>query len=57
MRRQTNLEAKNRVVRVFISSTFVDMQNERDALVKYAFPKLKQQCAAQGIFFSEVDLR
>eukprot|EP01105_Mastigella_eilhardi_P002345 TRINITY_DN1285_c0_g1_i11.p1 TRINITY_DN1285_c0_g1~~TRINITY_DN1285_c0_g1_i11.p1 ORF type:complete len:1040 (+),score=182.05 TRINITY_DN1285_c0_g1_i11:363-3122(+) len=46
-----------RVVRVFLSSTFRDMQDERDALVKDTFPKIKEACAKRFIFFSEVDLR
>ncbi len=47
----------NREMRVFISSTFRDMINERDHLVKQAFPKLRQQCEARGVIWGEVDLR
>jgi tetratricopeptide (TPR) repeat protein len=54
---RTRNSTKDRVVRVFLSSTFRDMQNERDSLVKNAFPKLKKICSERGIFFSEVDLR
>ena len=32
-----------RHVRVFISSTFRDMQEERDLLVKHTFPELRQR--------------
>ncbi len=38
-------QMKPRAVRVFLSSTFLDMQNERDALVKKTFPRLKKMCA------------
>ena len=40
----TPKEPQQRVVRVFISSTFRDMHAERDELVKFAFPKLKGRC-------------
>jgi nephrocystin-3 len=49
--------ADERVVRVFISSTFRDMQAERDELVKRVFPELRQLCRARGVEFVEVDLR
>ena len=34
----------DRTVRVFVSSTFRDMQAERDYLVKFAFPQLRKPC-------------
>jgi tetratricopeptide (TPR) repeat protein len=42
---------------VFISSTFLDMQKERDHLVKYTFPKLRQRCRERCVEFVDVDLR
>ncbi len=36
------------VIRVFISSTFRDMQLERDILVKKVFPELRKICAESG---------
>lgn len=48
---------RERSVRVFLSSTFVDMGKERDALVKHAFQELRKTCAERAIAFSEVDLR
>lgn len=48
---------KERVIRLFLSSTFRDMQSERDELVKFTFPELKQICTSRGIFFTEIDLR
>ena len=37
-----------RTIRVFISSTFRDMQAERDELVKRVFPQLRKLCEARG---------
>ncbi len=47
----------DRVVRVFISSTFRDMMAERDYLVKFIFPKLRMLCESRGVTWGEVDLR
>ena len=49
--------AKDRVVRVFVSSTFADMHPERDELVKRVFPQLRRMCVERGVSWSEVDLR
>ena len=38
-----------RVIRVFISSTFRDMKEERDQLVKFIFPKLRRLCEQRGV--------
>ncbi|HEX2578708.1 MAG TPA: DUF4062 domain-containing protein [Aquihabitans sp.] len=46
-----------RAIRVFISSTFRDMQAEREELVKRTFPELRRRCEARGVAWSEVDLR
>jgi len=46
-----------RVVRVFVSSTFRDMQEERDELVKRVFPQLRSLCERRGVAWGEVDLR
>lgn len=48
---------QNRAIRVFISSTFHDMQAERDELVKRVFPRLRKLCEARGVTWGEVDLR
>jgi tetratricopeptide (TPR) repeat protein len=45
------------VVRVFVSSTFRDMQAERDELVKHVFPALRKLCEQRGLAWGEVDLR
>jgi hypothetical protein len=52
-----NPTIKRRVVRVFISSTFRDMQAERDELAKVIFPELKRFCREREVEFVEVDLR
>lgn len=44
-------------IRVFISSTFADMQAEREELVKRVFPELRDLCEERGVTFTEVDLR
>jgi tetratricopeptide (TPR) repeat protein len=46
-----------RQIRVFVSSTFRDMQAERDELIKRVFPRLRKRCESRGVAFSEVDLR
>ena len=47
----------DRVVRVFVSSTFRDMHAERDELIKRAFPQIRKLCEDRGVTFNEVDLR
>lgn len=44
-------------IRVFISSTFRDMQEEREVLTKQIFPQLRKLCEGRGVTWSEVDLR
>ena len=46
-----------KTVRVFISSTFRDMQAERDHLVRFVFPRLRQQLLPRRIHLVDVDLR
>jgi len=48
---------RDRQIRVFISSTFRDMQEERDELIKRVFPRLRRLCEERGVTFTEVDLR
>ena len=47
----------NRKVRVFISSTFSDMQSERNMIVHSVFPRLRKAFSAKLIDITEVDLR
>jgi tetratricopeptide (TPR) repeat protein len=44
-------------MRVFVSSTFRDMQGEREELVKRVFPELRRRCEQRGVAWSEIDLR
>jgi len=44
-------------LRLFISSTFRDLQEEREHLVKKIFPEIRALCRQRGITFTEVDLR
>jgi hypothetical protein len=46
-----------RTVRVFISSTFKDMQAERDHLVRFVFPRLREELLKRRIHLVDVDLR
>lgn len=46
-----------KTVRVFISSTFRDMQAERDWLVKRVFPALRQKLEPLRIHLVDIDLR
>eukprot|EP00741_Cyanophora_paradoxa_P015796 tig00020904_g15251.t1 len=55
--RRDALLAQKRVVRIFVSSTFQDMQAERDAIRSFVNPTLKAMCAERGLFFHCVDLR
>ena len=44
-------------VRVFISSTFRDMNAERDYLIKVVFPALREQLEAYRVHLIDIDLR
>ena len=46
-----------REIRVFLSSTFRDMDAERDVLMKQVFPQLRQFCAERAVALTEIDLR
>jgi hypothetical protein len=47
----------NRTIRVFVSSTFRDMEAERNELVKFVFPQLRRLCEERDVSWSEIDLR
>ena len=47
----------NRTIRVFISSTFQDMQDERTELIRRTFPRLRELAAQRDVTLTEVDLR
>ena len=44
-------------VRLFVSSTFVDLHAERDALARHCFPEARRRFAQAGVGFIEIDLR
>jgi WD40 repeat protein len=45
------------LVRLFVSSTFLDFEAERNALHTRVFPRLRAACAARGLRFQPIDLR
>ena len=47
----------NNEIRLFISSTFQDLQRERDYLIKNTFPELRKICLERGLSLVDVDLR
>ena len=47
----------DRNIRLFISSTFRDMQPEREHLLKRSFPQIRKLCESRGVTWDEVDLR
>jgi WD40 repeat protein len=46
-----------RTFRVFVSSTFEDLEAERDALQAQVFPALRKLCEEHGARFQAIDLR
>jgi len=46
-----------KTINIFISSTFRDMQQERDHLVQTVFPELKEKCRKKRVQLIDVDLR
>jgi tetratricopeptide (TPR) repeat protein len=47
----------NRILRVFLSSTFRDFMEERDVLVREVFPELRRKARERGVEVVDVDLR
>ena len=54
-----DFENKNlKVVRIFTSSTFTDMLMERNTLMEYVYPKIKEYCREKhGLEYQVVDMR
>ena len=46
-----------RTFRVFVSSTFEDLKDERDILQREVFPRLRKLCEANNARFQAIDLR
>lgn len=57
MNERADSQPSPREVRVFVSSTFKDMQVERDELSARAFMELRQICEERGVAWTDVDLR
>jgi anti-anti-sigma factor len=49
--------SSSRTFRVFISSTFSDLVEERNALQRKVWPELKSRCEKAGFHFQAIDLR
>ena len=47
----------NREIRIFISSTFQDMQGEREYLIKKVFPRLQEKAKENDVTVIPIDLR
>lgn len=51
------MAARSPELRLFISSTFVDLAAEREYLVKQIFPEIRAAARERGVEFTEIDLR
>lgn len=47
----------SRTFRIFVSSTFNDLKEERNALQRDVFPRLRELCTQNGCRFQAIDLR
>lgn len=47
----------SKTFRIFVSSTFTDFKEEREALQRYVFPGLRELCLKHGCRFQAIDLR
>jgi hypothetical protein len=52
-----SLSTEDREIRIFISSPFIDMQEERNLMVKKVIPKLRKISGERDVTISYVDLR
>ena len=52
-----NQRTSNKVVRIFVSSTFTDFFNEREVLIKKVFSALRDEMGPCGIQIIDCDLR
>jgi len=52
---RTSIE--DREIRIFLSSTFKDMQSDRDEIMKLAIPQLRSICIERDVLLSCIDLR
>ena len=54
---QNSIPRRLPVIRVFVSSTFSDLKQERNALQDRVFPNLEKLCEQSGFQFQAIDLR
>jgi hypothetical protein len=47
----------SQTLRIFVSSTFSDLKDERNALQRYVFHRLRELCLRHGCRFQAIDLR
>lgn len=52
-----HFDPSKREIKIFISSTFQDMQEERDMLIIQVFPKLQEQAMLRRVRLVPIDLR
>lgn len=52
-----NSSNPNRDIRIFLSSTFADLQSERDYLIKKVFPRLQIEAEKRNVSITPLDLR
>lgn len=50
-------ETQSNIVKVFVSSTFKDLEEERSCLATKVFPRLRSFCYKKGLAFQDLDLR
>jgi len=48
---------ESRIFRIFVSSTFSDLEKERNALQEQVFRRLRDLCIQHGCRFQAIDLR
>jgi NACHT domain- and WD repeat-containing protein len=51
------MSRSTRTFRIFVSSTFSDLVEERNALQERVFPRLRDLCQQHGARFQAIDLR
>jgi|GEM_PF-3477563 len=54
---KSNKKSGSQEIKLFISSTFRDMNAERDYLVRFVFPRIREELLKHRLFFVDVDLR
>ncbi len=55
--RNAAMSGRPRIFRVFVSSTFKDLEAERNILQQQVYPRLSSFCAERGARFQPIDLR